>query len=496
MSTDLANGTVTFTAQHPGDFFLTYTDAYGAAPTASGSIRVHVLPATGTPKPPVTTPDAAVLHGQQPAVVDVLSDDYDPQGWILGVTGATSSDPDIQVAVIDQQWLRISADDPQPGMTATVDYTVSDGRGSATGTVAGPAAPASSSPDQITTIDAAITVRAGDSAAVAVLAGDASSSGLPLSLACQPPTANPPVDGLLASVQGSDIRVDAPASVTAEEETTVSYVATDASGATATGSLDVTIEPPPSKAHPDQAPVPEEVDVRETAGDPAVIQIPVDGLTRTVTPLRSPASPPRPRSAGSWPSDLTRSPISPTRTPRAPTRSPTRSPTPPGLTGTATVRIAVLPPGPPQRPVAVNDVLNAPPGASLHWDVLGNDYDRSGDTVRAEPLANTNKTVPPGVRLSGDYVLPEGAVVPVRSSRRVHLRGYRRLDPLPRPGHRVPRDRRRCRRSPTTWWHRHRRPGRLPSRSTCSSTTMTRWGRRATSQSAGCLPGSACTARR
>ena len=135
VGTDLRTGTVTFTAQHPGPFFLTYTDAYGAAPTASGTIRVQVVPASGTPKPPVTTPDVAVLHGQQPAIVDVLADDYDPQGWILGVTGATSADPGIQVTVVDQRWLRISADNPQPGMTATVSYTVSDGQGSATGTV-------------------------------------------------------------------------------------------------------------------------------------------------------------------------------------------------------------------------------------------------------------------------------------------------------------------------------------------------------------------------
>ncbi|MGH2930435.1 MAG: Ig-like domain-containing protein, partial [Solirubrobacteraceae bacterium] len=86
VSTDIATGTVVFTAQHPGDYFLTYTDAYGAAPTASGTMRVHVVPASSAPKPPVTTPDVAVLHGQQAAVVDVLADDYDPQGWVLGVT--------------------------------------------------------------------------------------------------------------------------------------------------------------------------------------------------------------------------------------------------------------------------------------------------------------------------------------------------------------------------------------------------------------------------
>ena len=404
VSSDLASGTVSFTAQHPGDFFLTYTDAYGAAPTATGSIRVHVLPATGTPKPPVTTPDVAVLHGQQPAVVDVLSDDYDPQGWILGVTGATSSDPDIQVTVVDQQWVRISADDPQPGLTATVDYTVSDGRASATGTVAVSAVPASSSPDQITTTDAAITVRAGDSAAVAVLAGDASSTGLPLSLAGQPPTANPPVAGLIASVQGADIRVDAPASVSAEEETTVSYVATDSSGATATGSLDVTIEPAPSKAHPDQAPVPEEVDTRETAGDVAVIQIPVygvapDGDSVTVTGVTTPPTLGRIVAIGPHSISYQSYPDS------AGTDTFIYQVTDPdGLTGTANVRIAVLPSASPQPPVAVNDVLNAPPGASLHWDVLGNDYIAPGDAVTVEPLAKTNKTVPAGVSLRGDYV--------------------------------------------------------------------------------------------
>ncbi len=404
VSTDLANGTVTFTAQHPGDFFLTYTDAYGAAPTANGTIRVHVIPASGTPKPPVTTPDVAVLHGQQPAIVDVLADDYDPQGWILGVTSATSSDPDVQVAVVDQQWLRISADDPRPGMTATVQYTVSDGRGSATGTVAVSAVPADSNADQISTTEAAITVRSGDSAAVAVLAGDASSTGLPLSLAGDPPTAAPPVAGLLANVQGNDIRIVAPAGVRSEEETTVSYVATDADGTTATGQLAVTIEPPPSKTRPDQAPDPQEVDVRETAGDVAVIQIPVygvdpDGNSVTVTGVTVPptlgrivAIGPDSISYQSYPDSAGTD----TFTYQVADRY--------GVTGTAQVRIAVLPPGPPQPPVAVDDVLNAPPGASLHWNVVANDYIAPGDTVTVEPLSKTNKSVPAGVSLKGDYV--------------------------------------------------------------------------------------------
>ena len=409
VATDIATGTVAFTAQHPGDFFLTYTDSYGAAPTASGTIRVQVVPASGTPKAPVTSPDVAVLHGQQAAVVDVLADDFDPQGWILGVTGAqpagtSASATGLQVAVIDQRWLRISEENPQPGTTATVDYTVSDGKGSATGTVTVSAVSGDLNADQITTTDATITVRSGDSAAVPVLSGDASSIGLPLTFAGTPMSDQPPVAGLVTSADGANLRVDAPAGVKAEAETTVSYVATDASGATATGQLDVTIEPPPSKTHPDQAPVPEEVDTRETAGDVAVIQIPVNGVdpdgdSVTLTGVTVPPALGRIVAVGPNSISYQSYPDS------AGSDTFTYQVTDPyGLTGTATVRVAVLPPGPPQPPVAADDVINAPPGASLHWNVLGNDFVAPGDTVTVEPLSKTNTAVPAGVTLNGSYV--------------------------------------------------------------------------------------------
>jgi hypothetical protein len=289
-------------------------------------------------------------------------------------------------------------------MTATVTYTVTDGNGSATGTVALSAVAAQLSSDQITTTGTAVTIRAGDSAAVPVLAGDASSLGLPLSIAGTPPAAAPPVAGLLVGVQGRDIRVDAPAGIEAEQETAVSYVATDASGATATGELDVTIEPAPSKANPDQAPTPQEVDVRETAGDVTVIKIPVsgvdaDGDSVTVTGVTVPPALGRIVAVG--PDSVTYQSYPDS----AGTDTFTYQVTDPyGLTGTAQVRVGVLPPGAPQPPVAVDDVISAPPGASLHWDVLANDYIAPGDTVTVEPLSKTNTVVPPGVRLAGPDV--------------------------------------------------------------------------------------------
>ena len=404
VTTDLRAGTVTFTAQRPGPFFLTYEAAFGAAQTSHGTIRIQASPESARPKPPVATPDIAVIHGQQPALVDVLANDYDPQGWVLGVIDATSTTPGIHVAVVGQRWLRVSADNPVPGVTPTVTYTVSDGHSSATGTVSVTVVPADPSADRITTQDDSIVIRAGDSAAVAVLANDTSSTGLPLALDGIAPAATPAIPGLLASNQGQDVRVTVPASVRSEEQTTVSYVATDASGAAATGRLDVTIEPPPSPAHPNQAPSPQDVNTRGTAGDTVLVHIPTygidpDGDYTAVTAVTVPPALGRIVSIGpntiayqSYPTSSGTDTFSYQVTDAY------------GATGTADVHVGILPPGPPQPPIAVDDVINAPPGASLHVDVLANDYIAAGDPATVVPLARTNRQLPADVRLAGSFV--------------------------------------------------------------------------------------------
>ena len=402
VTTDISAGTVTFTAQRPGSFLLGYHAAFGAAPTSHADIRVQVSPASGSPKPPIAVPDLAVIHGQQTAVVDVIANDYDPQGWVLGVVGATSNDPAIHVAVVAQRWLRISSDDPRPHSSSTVTYTVSDGYRTATGTVSVTFVPAGS--DQITVRDDSIVIRAGDSAAVPVLANDTSSTGLPLSLDEIAPTAAPAMHGLLASNQGNDVRVTAPASVSTEQETTVSYIATDVSGATATGHLQVTIEPAPSAAHPNQAPSPQNVSTRETAGNIVNIPIPTDGIdpdgdSTAVTAVTTPPSLGRIVSIGpstiayqSYPTSVGTDTFSYQVT------------DPYGATGTAQVQVGILPPSLPQPPIAVDETVNAPPGAALHLDLLANDYVAPGDHASVVPLAQTNSSLPAGVRLIGSFI--------------------------------------------------------------------------------------------
>ena len=288
VTTNVGAGSVTFTAQRPGSFQLSYRAAFGAARTSSAEIRVEAVPAQGKPRPPVAIPDLAVIHGQQPAVVDVLANDYDPQGWVLGVVSASSPDPALRVAVIGQHWLRISSDDPVPGTSAAVSYIVSDGHGSATGTVSVTAVPAVPGADQIATRDTSVVIRAGGSAAAAVLANDASSEDLPLSLADITPTAAPAIAGLLMSNQGNDIRVTASASVRPETEITVSYVVTDASGAAVTGHLHVTIEPRPSAADQNRRQLPRmSILAKPLAMSWSSISPPTES-TRTATRLPSP----------------------------------------------------------------------------------------------------------------------------------------------------------------------------------------------------------------
>jgi large repetitive protein len=402
VTTDISAGTVTFTAQRPGPFLLGYNAAFGAAPTSHGDIRIQVSPASGSPKPPVAVPDVAVIHGQQPAVVDVIANDYDPQGWVLGVVGARSTDPAIHVTVVAQRWLRITSDDPKSHIGSTVSYTVGDGYRTATGTVSVAVVPAGA--DQITAHDDSIVIRAGDSAAVPVLANDLSSTALPLGLDEIAPTATPAVHGLLASNQGADVRVTAPASARTEQETTVNYVATDVSGATATGHLHVTIKPLPSAAHPNQAPSPENVATRETAGDIVVVHIPTygidpDGDSTAVTAIATPPSLGRIVSIGpstiayqSYPTSVGTDTFSYQVT------------DPYGATGTAQVQVGILPPSLPQPPIAVDETVNAPPGAALHLDLLANAYVAPGDHATVVPLSRTNSTLPPGVRLIGSFI--------------------------------------------------------------------------------------------
>ncbi|HEY1488467.1 MAG TPA: Ig-like domain-containing protein [Micromonosporaceae bacterium] len=400
VSTDLQAGTVVVTAARPGAYTLAYKAAFGNAPFAGGAIRVDVVPDPSSATPPVAMPDSAVLRGQQASTVDVLANDFDPSGGVLVVAHASpaSASPHLQVAIVSGHWLRINATDGTVATTPQiVDYTITDGLTSpVSGEVSVAELPAAASTTPVTTDDYA-TVRAGDEVTVPVLDNDSNPAGAPMSLlqdvdgAAGPgrlvvTTANGATGGGTAYVDGSAVRFVAPASVPAEQQVSVAYVATDAVGDRTDGTLHVTIEPLPGKLDPDRPPKPQPVEARAVAGQTVTIQIPTTGVDPdgdAVTVAGIGTSPSLGRILRFNATSLTYQAY--------PTSSGTDSFTYVvtdryGQQAQAEVRVGVVAPDLPQPPVAVDDQVAAAPGAHVHVNVLANDLVATGDSVTVAPL--------------------------------------------------------------------------------------------------------------
>ncbi|OLR89800.1 Ig-like domain-containing protein [Actinokineospora bangkokensis] len=410
---DLKTGTVTVTATKPGTTFLEYTASYGNAPFAKGSIRVDAAPAPPSPLPPVAVPDSAVVRGQLPTLVDVLANDFDPAGDLLVVQRAeTTTDAQLQVAVVRGRWLRINAVTPAllPN-PQVVRYSITSG---ATGEVTGEvqvtqlAPPADDTP---VPKDDHATVRAGDAVTIPVLDNDTSPSGAPIVL--QANVQGAPGPGMLsvtgvqdpdtqvgtAYTNGGTVRYVPPAAVDAPTKVTVKYVAQNASGSPAFGYAHITITPAPSPTNPDQAPTPQPVEARATAGDTLEISLPTsgvdpDGDSVTVTGIGSAPALGRVLAVGATSVTYQAYPTT------AGTDSFKYVVTDPyGKSAESVVRVGVVPPGDPQPAVAVDDVVTAAPGSRVAVSVLDNDVRAPGDTLVVEPLDKRNPVLPPEVEL-------------------------------------------------------------------------------------------------
>ncbi len=400
VTTDLSSGTVVLTAARPGAYKLTYKAAFGNAPFANGAIRVDVVADPTSTPPPVAMPDAAVLHGQQAATVDVLANDFDPAGGVLVVSHAAAANASshLEIAIVAGHWLRINATDGTVSPTPQiVDYTITDGLTSpVTGQVSVAELSTSESTTPVTTDDYA-TVRAGEEVTVPVLDNDTNPAGAPMTLLQDVDGAPAPgrlvvssatggKGGGSAYVAGSAVRFVAPTGVKAQQQLVVDYVATDAQGDRADGKLYLTVQPLPSTAYPDQPPKPQPIEARAVAGQTITIQIPTTGVDPdgdAVTLAGVASSPALGRILRFNATTLTYQAY--------PTSAGTDSFTYVvtdryGQAGTAAIRIGVVAPDLPQPPVAVDDQVSVAPGAHVHVNVLTNDLVATGDTVTVQPL--------------------------------------------------------------------------------------------------------------
>ncbi len=413
VATDLKSGEVTITASRHGTFVLNYTAAYGNAHFGHSVIRVDVANAPATPQPPVAVPDTGVLYGQSAATIDVVANDFDPAGGVLVVQHAEAESPDqLQVAIVGGRFLRVNADQadlsPNPQV---IRYTITDGL---TAPVSGELTVTqqpSPDPDVPLAVDDYATVRAGDSSLIPVLDNDVDPAGATLGLlddvkgtpgsgqltvSSADDTTHPDLGS--AFVSGKQVRYVAP-TVARSTAATVTYVVQNPDGQRASGTVHVTVTPPPSKTNPDQAPTAQPVESRVISGDTIQIHLPTtnvdpDGDTANVTGITSAPTLGRIVSIGAtsityeaFPTESGTDRFGYTITDAY------------GLASSSTISVGVGGATDPQPPVAVDDTPTAPPGAKVRVDVLANDVIAPDDNAAVTSLRRSNPDLPAGTKL-------------------------------------------------------------------------------------------------
>jgi hypothetical protein len=215
---------------------LNYTIVEGIN-RASAHVTVHVIASDAAAvQPPTPQPVVARVIAGTPARIPIPLDSIDPNGSTVQLVGVTSSPQKGSVTVGDT-WITYTADPSQTG-TDTFTYKVRDLLGAeAESTISVGIAAPTATPQQPYAARDAVTVRPGRTVEVDVLANDSDPDGSPLSLVTDGLTVP---NGVTASVTNGRVLVHAPQKSGAYA---LSYTVTNALGATARGSLVVTVDP-------------------------------------------------------------------------------------------------------------------------------------------------------------------------------------------------------------------------------------------------------------
>ncbi len=390
IKTDVENGVITFIADDPDTYFIEYDAAFGKAQLDAATVRIDVRPRPKSPGAPITMPDNVTVYDQDAGIVDVLANDLDPAGGLLVVQNATAENPNqLDVAIIDGRWLRISSRQgdlaPNPQL---VNYTISNGSISGIeGEVSVSQRPAPADNTPVTTTDR-VHVRAGTSVTAPVLDNDISPSGDRLSLVADTAQEVPgeleidvPVDVKgdvgTALVSGRNVRYIAP-DLKERDSFEVRYVAQSTTGDKALGRLIVIVTPADD---PNTPPEPPTLEARAVSGDVIKVRLPGSGIDPEGDPVTIAgitSAPTRGRVTSFGGNYLTYQAYPRTAGTDEFEYSVVDSR---GAVATGTVRVAVVPQGEPQPPLAVADQVTVEPGRTAVLDPLANDYISPGDDV-------------------------------------------------------------------------------------------------------------------
>ena len=400
IDTNTDTGVLTVTGQTAGTSTLTYAAQSGSG-VAVGRVRVDFYAAPGDDLPPVATPDSAVLRGQSPVLVDVLSNDYSPRSDVIVVQKVETGEAWLRTSVFQGRYVRVESTTPlgdQKERRGVISYTINDGTKSAVGQLTVVQKPPLGRSVRPTVVDDEAVVRVGDAVTIPVLDNDSMTEGIPLKL--DPAGVKVVQGGGQAFASGSVVRyVPESGAITSAQTATIEYTVYPEGlrARAATGRVTVTVNPLPDKVkNPNRPPTARSFSASVTAGDTITITVPTSGVDPDgdltfvggivgqqgaavdleygrvlgfgAATIRYEAYP---RSAG-------------TEVIHYQLRDRF------GATSEGFIRVGVVQPGDPQPPVAVEDDVVAAPGRTVHVDLLANDLISPGDVVKFEDFTALN----------------------------------------------------------------------------------------------------------
>ena len=133
---DHSAGTVTLVADEPGVYSYVYEISDGrSSETVEGSLRIDVLERSGENQAPVAVRDDVVAVPGVPIVVDVLANDFEPDGDVIVLRSVQDVPGELTVEILNRSLLRITVNSSDVSDTYEFRYEISDGFHSATGLV-------------------------------------------------------------------------------------------------------------------------------------------------------------------------------------------------------------------------------------------------------------------------------------------------------------------------------------------------------------------------
>ncbi|MBK4347514.1 Ig-like domain-containing protein [Lacisediminihabitans changchengi] len=394
----LEAGTFRFSSSQVGTHYLEYVVNDGDQ-TVTGEIRVDVAAPPDANTKPITIPKTIFVQTLSSQTVDVASTDIDPAGGVLLVTGVynVAQNSGVRADVIEQRAIRVTLTAPLDDGPVGFNYRITNGLSEAEGVVTVVQIPVPARLQPPVANDDSVTVRVGDAIDIPVLANDVQPDGEELTL-------NPLLsiglkgDSGLLFASGDKLRYLAPQKT---GDFSAVYEISGPDGQVAQAQVKIAVREPVASTN--NPPVPATVVGRVLAGQKVRVSIPLTGIDPdgdSVQLLGQETNPDKGSVTLTGPDffDYQAGDYS------AGTDTFTYTVIDAlGARATGTVRIGISPKSEGARnPVAVEDEVTARPGATVSVQVLANDSDPDGGTlkiVKVEPNSKDIKT-----KVVGDIV--------------------------------------------------------------------------------------------